>query len=101
MTAQAATLSTEDEYDFLAEDFEAYAEVALVIRTKAGALAPFVMNATQRYVHARIEEQRASTGMVRALILKARQHGVSTYVGGRHYWKTTHRLGFSPRLPTP
>jgi hypothetical protein len=32
-------------------------------------------------------------GRVRALILKARQQGCSTYVGARFYWKATHARG--------
>ena len=30
---------------------------------------------------------------MRAIILKGRQQGVSTYVEGRFYWQTTHRKG--------
>jgi len=56
-------------------------------------LQPLVLNAVQRHIHARLEAQRAACGMVRALILKARQPGVSTYVGARFYWKVTHGRG--------
>ncbi len=60
--AQTATSSTEaDDYAFLADDFEAYAESALVIRTKQGGLVPFKLNSSQRFVHERLEQQRRET----------------------------------------
>lgn len=52
------------------------------------------MNKAQRYLHEKIEWQKQKTGKVRALILKGRQQGCSTYVGGRFYWLTTHRRGY-------
>lgn len=77
----------------LKDDYEHYAKKCLKIRTKEGAVAPFILNTAQRYLHSRIEEQKAKTGRVRALILKGRQQGCSTYVEGRFYWKVTHRKG--------
>lgn len=77
----------------LKDDFEHYASRCLRIRTKAGSVEPFALNRAQRYIHERIEAQRRETGKVRALILKGRQQGCSTYVGGRFYWLTTHRKG--------
>jgi hypothetical protein len=55
---------------------------------------PLVFNRSQRKLHEKIEEQRAKTGMVRILVLKSRQVGISTYFCGRSYHKTTHRKGF-------
>ena len=52
-----------------------------------------MLNKAQRYIHDCIEQQRSETGQVRAIILKGRQQGVSTYVEGRFYWQTTHRKG--------
>jgi hypothetical protein len=46
-----------------------------------------------RPLHKRLEKQRRETGKVRALILKGRQEGCSTYVTGRFYWRSTHRRG--------
>lgn len=71
-----------------------YGERCLRIRPKSGGeLVPFTMNRAQEYVHSRLEEQRARTGKVRALILKGRQQGISTYVGGRFYHRVTHNKG--------
>lgn len=77
----------------LKNDYELYASVLLHIRTKSGAISPFIFNYAQQYLHGKIESQKKDTGKVRALILKGRQQGCSTYVGGRFYHKTTHHRG--------
>lgn len=82
----------------LREDYEYYAPRCLKIITKPDAhgkseIVPFRFNAAQRYIHKRVEQQRADTGMVRAIILKGRQQGASTYTEGRFYWKTTSNKG--------
>jgi hypothetical protein len=77
----------------LKDDFIHYASKCLKIRTKAGQVEPLILNKAQRYVHERLEAQRAATGKVRALVLKGRQQGISTYIGGRYYWRVTHRRG--------
>lgn len=77
----------------LRNDFTHYAEKCLKIRTKDAKVEPFHLNRAQLYLHSRLEEQRAKTGKVRALVLKGRQQGISTYVGGRFYHKVTHRKG--------
>jgi hypothetical protein len=77
----------------LKDDLVHYAECCLKIRSKAGRIERLVLNDVQRYIHACLERQMATTGRVRALILKARQPGVSTYVGARFYWKVTHGRG--------
>lgn len=77
----------------LKDDFPHYAEKCLKVRTKSGKVVPFVLNQAQQYVHERLEDQLRTTGKVRALILKARQQGFSTYIGGRFYHRVTHRTG--------
>lgn len=77
----------------LKDDFIHYASRCLKIRTKEGEIKPFALNKAQLYIHQKLEEQRLRTGKVRALILKGRQQGCSTYVGGRFYHKTTHNFG--------
>lgn len=77
----------------LLRDFPAYAEEFLRIRSKSGAILPLVLNPPQRFIHARLEAQLAETKRVRALILKGRQQGCSTYVGGRFYKLTSNRKG--------
>lgn len=77
----------------LKDDFPHYASRCLRIRSKAGEIKPLTLNVAQLYIHQRIEEQLAKTGRVRAVVLKGRQQGCSTYVEGRFYWKVTHRFG--------
>lgn len=79
----------------LKSDLPRYAESCLKIKTKEGALLPFKMNKAQRYAHEQIEKQLRETGMVRALILKARQQGFSTYVAARFYHRSSlnHGIG--------
>lgn len=77
----------------LATDFEAYARACLKIRTKRGAVEPLTLNRSQRFLHERLEKQRREKGKVRALVLKGRQVGISTYIAGRFYWRTSHSKG--------
>jgi len=77
----------------LKTDFAHYSDKCLRIRTKSGVTAPLAMNRSQRYLHERLEAQRTKTGKVRALVLKGRQVGISTYIGGRFYWRVSHGFG--------
>ncbi len=77
----------------LKNDLPYYAKHCLWIRTKVGAVEPFIFNKAQQHIHKELEAQRGQTGKVRALILKGRQQGCSTYVGGRFFHQTTHRKG--------
>ncbi|MEQ8356723.1 MAG: hypothetical protein RH942_14365 [Kiloniellaceae bacterium] len=92
MTARKAARATAIRQR-LKDDLPHYAEHCLTIRSKGGRLVPLVLNEVQRFIHDRLETQRRETGRVRALILKARQPGVSTYVGARFYWRVTHGRG--------
>lgn len=77
----------------LKTDFLHYAGKCLKIRTKQGDIVPFSLNAAQKFIHDCLEDQLRKTGKVRALILKGRQQGCSTYVEARFYWKVTHYRG--------
>ncbi len=57
----------------------------LTIRDKSGVMGPFILNPAQRQLDAQLEAQRAKFGFVRALVLKGRQQGASTYVAARFY----------------
>lgn len=81
--------SSDDPRHRLGDDFEFYARNCLTIRAKDGAEQNLFFNKAQAYIHERLEEQLQRTGKVRALILKGRQQGCSTYVGGRFYHRTT------------
>ena len=82
-----------DKRQRLKDDFEFYARNCLKIRTKVEGLKPLTLNDAQMYIHKRLEQQLVDTGKVRAIILKGRQQGASTYVEGRFIWRTTHNKG--------
>lgn len=80
------------------ERFDHYAHICLKIKNKGADMFefPFVrfkFNKAQWYIHKKIEEQKKLKGYVRAIILKGRQQGCSTYVSGRYFWHVTHRFG--------
>jgi len=77
----------------LKDDFEYYARNCLKIRTKHEGLQPLLLNDAQKYIHEKLETQLKDTGKVRAILLKGRQQGASTYVEGRFIWRTTHNKG--------
>src|SRR5262245_12705107 len=74
-------------------DLPAYAIGCLQIRTKRGSVEPFLLNMVQRELHKRLEAQKDKIGKVRAIVLKGRQMGCSTYVAARFYHRTTHANG--------
>jgi hypothetical protein len=77
----------------LKSEFPHYAPRCLRIRSKDGSIVPLMLNEAQTYLHSRLEAQKEKTGKVRALVLKGRQQGISTYVGGRFYHRVTHHKG--------
>lgn len=77
----------------LRTDFEFYAPRCMKILTKAGEMVPLQLNRAQRYIHQKLEEQREKTGKVRAIVLKGRQQGASTYIGARFYWRASGEFG--------
>lgn len=82
------------------DSFEFYAPRCLTIRSKSGKVHPFRLNEAQLYLHAKLEEQKAKTGKVRALVLKGRQQGCSTYTEGRFFHKVTHSVGLKAFILT-
>lgn len=83
----------------LRDDFPLFSRHCLKIIGKAGGIAqPFVLNKAQLYVHSRIEKMAEDFGRVRALILKGRQQGISTYVAGRYYHRSSMRSGVSASI---
>lgn len=73
--------------------FRHYAPLALKIKDKSGRVVPFALNKAQEALDDAINEQLASTGRVRVLVLKGRQQGISTYTEGRFYWRTSMQFG--------
>lgn len=82
-------MKIEDVAKRLKYDFPLYSKNILKLVTKEGDIAPFVLNDGQRRIHRQLEDQLKKTGKIRALVLKARQVGISTYVEGRFFWRIT------------
>lgn len=70
-------------------DYESYARYCLKIQTEDGRLVPFEFNEVQKLLHEIIKDIRKNNRLIRCIILKARREGVSTWVTGRFYWKTS------------
>jgi hypothetical protein len=66
-------------------DLNFYSANHLKIVTKQGHKVPLVANAAQRELDGSIAKQKAEKGYVRQIVLKARQEGISTRVGGRNF----------------
>jgi hypothetical protein len=77
----------------LLEDFEFWAKHSCKIRTKAGEIKPLILNNVQRRLLKDISNQLATTGMVRSVILKGRQQGLSTFIHAYNYWYLSQHTG--------
>jgi len=71
-------------------DFELFAkeQIRIITKNASQGFVPFTFNAAQVEINKQLEAQREKTGKVRAIILKARQQGISTYCAARVFWKT-------------
>lgn len=63
-----------------------YIEKCLKIRDKQGNIVPFRLNGPQNRLYEQIKELRAQNIPVRIIVLKARQMGFSTLIGGIGFW---------------
>jgi hypothetical protein len=81
-------------------DLRYYAPQCLKVRSKEDKIEPFVLNSVQEYVDAKLDAQKAEFGWVRALILKGRQQGVSTYVAARYYNRASMNQGVNVYILT-
>lgn len=72
------------------QDFSRFAEEQIRIVTKDASkgFVPFKLNQAQQHITEQLDKQLKETGRVRAIILKARQQGISTYCSGRVFWKS-------------
>lgn len=75
------------------KDFETYAGRTLWIKTKKGGKSRLLFNSAQRYLHSKLQQQMEQQKKIRALALKGRQQGISTYTEGRFYWRVTGGFG--------
>ena len=79
-----------DKLKLYSNDFSEFAKEQIKIITKDAnqGFVPFKLNRAQEIITEKLEAQRKETGRVRAIILKARQQGISTYCAGRVFWKS-------------
>lgn len=70
----------------LETDYRYFAARCLWIIDKGGELVRFHFNDAQEYFHKQVETMLAEEGLVRMIVLKGRQQGLSTYIVGRLYW---------------
>ena len=73
-----------------------YIENCLKIRTKKGDVIPFRLNPPQQKMYAAMKRQREAGLPVRLIVLKARQMGFSTLIGGTIFHRCAtghHKLG--------
>lgn len=75
-------------------DFEYFCEKYLKIQSIDGGIIPFKLNPVQKKLHEILNEQYNRIGKVRAIIVKGRKMGISTYVSARFF----HRVIFNSGL---
>lgn len=77
----------------LRNDIALHCETCMTLQDKQGKRQLLAFNRAQRHIHARIEAQRKKLGKVRAIVLKGRQQGASTYIGARFYCLSSINFG--------
>ena len=77
----------------LKDDYLYYAPRCHKITNKAGGLVSLTLNESQLYVHQLLEKELERKGYVRAIMLKCRQWGGSTFVESWFYHKVSHQRG--------
>lgn len=87
MTGDRRTLLKHKLYN----ELEFYAQNCLQITTKAGEREFFQFNRAQKHIDRLLHMQMVGSGVIRALLLKGRQQGCSTYVGARYFHKSSTR----------
>lgn len=80
-------------------DYLSFAEQQLKIKSiRPGEMLPLILNDGQRMLHEKIERQRKQLGYVRAVLMKGRQLGGSTYSQSRLFHSTVTTRNFNTLL---
>lgn len=79
--------------DEFRRSFQAFAFYCLKIRTKNQGVVPFVLNSVQLDLLDKFYDQMQMKHNVRFIVLKARQMGLSTFIGALLYWWTIYHRG--------
>ena len=75
------------------KSYEYFAGACLKIKTKTDGIQPLIFNVAQKYLNDVAEKMLKKHGHIRIVIVKGRQQGLSTWVEGRGYWKTSQFSG--------
>lgn len=81
-------------------DLGRFTDDCLQILPKKGPPMQLRLNGVQRKLDALLDNQKAETGKVRAIIVKARQLGISTYVAARFYHRVEYEEGIRSLVMT-
>ena len=73
----------------LYKEFPFYSKSSLKIRTKKGEITNLKLNPAQTILQKAVDKQLKTEKKIRIIILKARQQGLSTYVGGYLYFSVS------------
>lgn len=87
-STELATPTQTDLLKRFRKDLPFYSSSCLKIRTKQAEIRYLELNEAQTLVHEKISRQRQDAKRVRAIVLKARQEGVSTYTAARFFRRT-------------
>ncbi|WP_439291449.1 hypothetical protein [Lonepinella koalarum] len=79
--------------DEFRRNFQAFAYYCLKIRTKNQGVIPFVLNSVQLDLLDKFYDQMQTQHRVRFIVLKARQMGLSTFIGALYYWWAIYHKG--------
>ena len=79
-----------DKLKLYRSDFSSFAtdQIKIITKDAGQGFVPFKFNTAQEIITEKLNQQLEETGKVRAIILKARQQGISTYCAGRVFWKS-------------
>ena len=79
-----------EKQEYYKDNFEDFARdhIKIITKDSSKGFVPFEFNDAQKVINKQLEQQLKDTGKVRAIILKARQQGISTYCAARVFWKT-------------
>lgn len=69
----------------IVKDVKLFSKNFLQIRSKENSLKQFIFNKEQNYINKLLNQQKQKKSGVRAIILKGRQVGITTYVSARAY----------------
>lgn len=84
-------LTTDEILKKFTSDFKFYASTCLKIQNEESQLIPFEFNETQYFLSQIVDDLKSKNLPIRLIILKSRRKGVSTWVEGYFYHKTSMR----------